>query len=219
MTVICPDGHQSATTDYCDVCGLPIDRAPPPAPPPTTVLEAVEEADTATAARHEPCPRCSTARAGGDRYCENCGYDFSGPAPVAGTWEAVVTADRAQFVRFAVSGLSFPEDACELSFPLLGDRVRIGRSRGGPADQRPEIDLAREPEDPGISRDHAVLERQDDGSYAVRDLGSTNGTLINDDPTPVTRECAVPLASGDRIRLGAWTTIVIRSREASAGPS
>jgi pSer/pThr/pTyr-binding forkhead associated (FHA) protein len=70
--------------------------------------------------------------------------------------------------------------------------------------------LAGAPADPGISRLHAVLERRADGSYAVRDLGSTNGTAVNDDPSPVGREVAVPLKAGDRIRLGAWTTITLR---------
>ena len=75
-----------------------------------------------------------------------------------------------------------------------------------------EIDLAGTPDDPGISRLHAVLERQVDGTYAVRDLGSTNGTTVNDDPDPVGTDSPVPLADGDRIRLGAWTTITVRTR-------
>jgi pSer/pThr/pTyr-binding forkhead associated (FHA) protein len=76
----------------------------------------------------------------------------------------------------------------------------------------PEIDLAGAGEDPGISRLHAVLERRPDGGYAVRDLGSTNGTMVNDDPAPLAQHVAVALADGDRIRIGAWTTITVRSR-------
>ena len=53
------------------------------------------------------------------------------------------------------------------------------------------------------------LLRQDDGSYAVIDPGSSNGTTLNDDPTPIAPNTLVPLASGDRIHLGAWTTITI----------
>jgi hypothetical protein len=39
-----------------------------------------------------------------------------------------------------------------------------------------------------------------------------NGTTLNDDPTPVGTEAPVSLADGDRIRLGAWTTITLRAR-------
>ena len=49
-------------------------------------------------------------------------------------------------------------------------------------------------------------------AYAIRDLGSTNGTMVNDDPVPLGRDTVVPLADGDRIRIGAWTTIIVRSR-------
>jgi hypothetical protein len=208
MTVTCPQGHASATTDYCDQCGAPIGRAA------STEIPAVpEEADTSAstspAARREPCPACGAPRAGDDRYCESCGYDFLAPPRAPAVWEAVVTTDRRQFERFAQPGLTFPADSIERRFALEGAAVRIGRSRGGTSEAVAEIDLAHTTEDPGVSRLHAVLERQDDGTYALRDLGSTNGTTVNDDPTPVGTDAAVRLAAGDRIRVGAWTTITV----------
>lgn len=47
------------------------------------------------------------------------------------------------------------------------------------------------------SDEHAQL-LPDDGGWAVRDLGSTNGTFLND--AKVTRQ--TPLAAGDQLRLG-----------------
>jgi hypothetical protein len=200
VSVVCPAGHASLTTDYCDQCGAPIaaPRAAPPAP-------TVEEEDTSPAALRLPCPACSAPRSGDDRYCEGCGHDFLAPT----AWEAVIAADRALFERFAASGLTFPADQVERRFALEASQLRIGRSRGRPGETAPEIDLA---DDPGVSHQHAVLERRDDGTYALRDAGSTNGTTMNDDPTPVGTDAAVPLADGDRIRLGAWTTITVRMR-------
>jgi FHA domain len=211
MTVVCPAGHESTTSDYCDQCGAPIARGAP-VPGSTEVLAVVEEVDTSPAARREPCPACGARRSGDDRYCEGCGHDFLAAPAAAATWEAVATADRAQFERLAVAGLSFPLDYGERRFALRDATVRIGRSRGRPDEAVPEIDLAGAPEDPGISHLHAVLERQAGGTYAVRDLGSTNGTTLNDGADPVGREFPVPLAAGDRLRLGAWTTITIRPR-------
>jgi hypothetical protein len=203
VSPVCVNGHQSATSDYCDQCGVPI-------APATAVLPEIEEVDTSASAPAVPCPECGAARSGDDRYCESCGHDFLAP-PRAG-WDAVVAADRRQFERVAPPGLTFPLDYRERRFTLDAEVVRIGRSRGRPGEPVPEIDLAGHPEDPGVSRLHAVLERRADGGYAVRDLGSTNGTLINDDPQPVAADVAVPLAEGDRIRLGAWTTITVRAR-------
>jgi pSer/pThr/pTyr-binding forkhead associated (FHA) protein len=122
----------------------------------------------------------------------------------------VVAADRHQFERFAAAGIAFPDDCPPRRFTLDGEQVRIGRSRGRGDETHPEIDLGSPPVDPGISRLHAVLERRPDGGYAVRDLGSTNGTTVNDDPSPIGRENAIALGAGDRIRLGAWTTITLR---------
>jgi len=194
MTERCPGGHASTTTDYCDQCGAPIVAA---------------EIDTSTTTRHDPCPDCGAARSGDDRFCEGCGHDFEAPPAV---WEAVLSADRRQWDRQARGDLAFPDAYPERSFQLEAARVHIGRSRTRPGGRVPEIDLAGTREDQGVSHLHALLERRTDGSYAVRDLGSTNGTTINDDPTPVGSDVGRPLSDGDRIRLGAWTTLTLRRR-------
>jgi Protein of unknown function (DUF3662)/FHA domain len=69
---------------------------------------------------------------------------------------------------------------------LQSDQVTIGRL------QSCEIAL----DDPNVSRRHALLSKRSDGWWIV-DLGSTNGTLVNDALVKERR-----LGSGDRIRLG-----------------
>jgi hypothetical protein len=210
VSVVCPQGHSSATTDYCDQCGTPIEAEPTP-PPQTVDLESVEEeADTSAAALEEPCPSCQRPHSESDRFCEDCGYDFLAPPKAATGWEAIVTADRGQFERFGQTGLSFPADYPERRVELDAPQVTIGRARQG--EPEPEIDLSLAPEDPGVSRRHAMLERQDNGSYAVRDLGSTNGTFINNGSEELEPDAKVELDDGDRVRVGAWTTITVRAR-------
>lgn len=140
----------------------------------------------------------------------------SGPPPGAGTaWTAVVAADRVYFTAMMArsgpeaEGLYFPAFSPELEVPLTGHQVTVGRRRqsGGKA---PDIDLARAPEDPGVSHQHAVLVQQPDGGWAVVDQGSTNGTTVNLDEEPIRPFTPVPLNDGDRVHVGAWTTITVR---------
>src|SRR5262245_22133221 len=69
----CPAGHTSATSDFCDVCGMRIgDPASVPAAAPAAFQpKALPSAPTAPA---RPCPHCGAARSG--RFCEFCGFDF-----------------------------------------------------------------------------------------------------------------------------------------------
>jgi DNA-binding winged helix-turn-helix (wHTH) protein len=49
-----------------------------------------------------------------------------------------------------------------------------------------------------VSRNHAELSRADDGTWQIRDLGSTNGTLVNE--ARIT--ALTPLRPADRLRFG-----------------
>ena len=52
--------------------------------------------------------------------------------------------------------------------------------------------------DPEVSRKHAVLRVLDSGGAAVEDLGSTNGTYVNDERI----EELTPVEVGDVVRFG-----------------
>jgi len=221
VTAVCANGHQSATTDYCDQCGAKIeDRQAAGAAQPAQAAQPAEP-EPAAASAGEPCPVCGAGRVGTDRYCEGCGYDFSAvpaigeaaPANPDVVWEAVVTADRTYYERVAPEGIAFPPHCPARTFVIDGREVRIGR-RSASRGIQPEIDLGGAPEDTAISHLHALLVQQPDGSYALVDPGSTNGTTVNDDDTPVAANVAVPMSDGDRIHIGAWTTVTLHSRPA-----
>ncbi len=131
---VCPIGHDSASDDFCDVCGRRIGGNPATAPvaavsaPPSGGLRPAPEAVPA-----ELCPRCGTLRVG--QFCESCGFNFAAlagsrsapafssvpqpppatsvpavPAPSSfpypqTTWTAEVGTDRAYYERVqAVTG-------------------------------------------------------------------------------------------------------------------
>ena len=134
------------------------------------------------------------------------------PAAAAGTWTAVVSADRAYYDSVQAvndqdaAKIRFPAHVPERQFPLVGTEVRIGR-RSKSRHIEPEIDLAVPPADPGVSRLHAVLVAGPDQNWSVVDSGSDNGILVNGKDVP--SGGTVPLRDGDRIHLGAWTAITI----------
>jgi len=130
----------------------------------------------------------------------------------AGTWTAVVGADRAYYDSVqAVSdqdaaSIMFPAFVPERRFRLSGAEVLIGR-RSVSRHIEPEIDLTGPPTDPGVSRRHAVLIAGPDQSWSVVDVDSPNGIVVNGKDVPPGQ--VVPLRHGDRIHLGAWTVITI----------
>jgi pSer/pThr/pTyr-binding forkhead associated (FHA) protein len=106
--------------------------------------------------------------------------------------------------------VAFPVFCPERRFALIGGQLLIGRrsrSRG----IEPEIDLTGPPEDAGVSHSHAALVSTPEGGWAVVDLGSSNGTYINDSTTPIAPNKPVPVKEGDQIHVGAWTTLTLQA--------
>jgi hypothetical protein len=132
-----------------------------------------------------------------------------------GVWSAVIGPDRAYFTAMMqrsgpdAEGLSLPAYSPEQHLQLTGGQITIGRRRVTTGES-PDIDLSKPPEDPGVSHQHAMLVQQPDGSWAVVDQNSTNGTTLNGAEEPIQPFVPVPLNDGDRVHVGAWTTITIR---------
>jgi pSer/pThr/pTyr-binding forkhead associated (FHA) protein len=91
----------------------------------------------------------------------------------------------------------FRSDGDSERVELVGDRLTIGRGEAN------DVIL---PDDPTVSRRHAVFERLAAG-WCVSDLDSLNGTLVNGAALGQAR----PLYSGDEIQVGE-TRMVYRQR-------
>ncbi|MEU4268423.1 FHA domain-containing protein [Streptomyces sp. NPDC026092] len=139
---------------------------------------------------------------------------YQPPRP-AGGWSAYIGPDRDYFLAMMqrsgpeATGLNLPAYSPAQHLPLQGNQISIGRRRHSTGES-PDIDLSVPPEDPGVSHQHAVLVQQPDGSWAVVDQNSTNGTTINGAEEPIQPYVPVQLQDGDRVHVGAWTTITIR---------
>lgn len=197
----CVEGHTSVATDYCDVCG-----------------SAIRTASGAPDAAQASCPACGAPVSG--RFCESCGHDTALPAPVTpapepaaqqAVWTAVVAADRDFYNRVLARGgpdtVEFPQFFPERRITLRDNATLIGRRNIGQGVE-PQIDLGIHPSDRGVSSQHAVL-RLHGAELTVTDLGSTNGTSLNGSETLLKNGAETPLTDGDRIHVGAWTTITV----------
>jgi diguanylate cyclase (GGDEF)-like protein len=80
----------------------------------------------------------------------------------------------------------YPADMLGGTLELGNEPVTIGRA------STCQVHLAND----SISRTHARIERTEFG-YTIHDLGSTNGTYVNDE-----KVASAPLAAGDRIHIG-----------------
>jgi len=162
VTYTCPEGHSSASGDYCDVCGAPIVRGgsaggggapggvpgvPPPLPAPSGGY--VNPLDLGgggapTVAPAPPstelvCPNCAASNVPGALYCENCGYDFTTgqlPRPLdppAGVSQADVVSPLPADLA-PPSGLVAPADAAPPpADPGAAPADANGAPSGGPA--------------------------------------------------------------------------------------
>jgi hypothetical protein len=155
------------------------------------------------------CPGCSAPRPSEGRFCERCGADLTVAGPPPERWVAEIVADQQLFERVSPDGLAFPEAREVVRLDLTEAELLIGR-RHERRGIEPDIDLSGPLEDPAASHRHAVLTRLDDGTYALADLDSTNGTELNDGRVAIVAGRPHRLADGDRIHIGAWTTIVVR---------
>ncbi len=157
------------------------------------------------------CANCGSPTEAGP-VCGECGYSLNAPDSVAvweeAIWEVVARPDREYYEMVDPEDMDFPATTYTRRLPLVGDHVRIGR-RSSSKGIQPEIDLSGSLEDLGVSHRHAVLMRQPDGSWALVDQGSTNGTFLNTERDPIPANQRLPLHAGDQIHVGAWTTLTM----------
>jgi FHA domain-containing protein len=222
MSMRCPDGHISESTDYCDVCGLPMSAAPAPAPAAPTPTQAMPT--------EKSCPNCQSVVPEADLFCEVCGYDFTTgalPAPVTAPGGVPVQhGSEAQVGGPAVvtpgpGGSTPPVPAptsvtwvaevwvdpdwfgtqeSDEAMPSAGmpvilplwDSSVLIGRKSVSRNIHPQIDCG---SDHGVSRRHAQL-TTDGQRWWAEDLQSSNGTFISPAGAPLP---STPIPVGQRV--------------------
>src|SRR6266700_728872 len=113
---------------------------------------------------------------------------------VAAVSDAALPAPRLPGRRTPVEARAYAvtllEAATGRRYEARGVRIRLGRGH------ECEVHLGRASD--VVSRVHAELTVGSSGALVVRDVGSTNGTFVNDEPVAE----PIPIRLGDRIALG-----------------
>lgn len=86
------------------------------------------------------------------------------------------------------------------------DRVVVGRE----APAAPDLAARLESEFPNVSRQHGYLRRRD-GELFLCDLGSVNGTFVNEARIDANQEVALKM--GDRIRFASRLVATVREAD------
>lgn len=234
-TFACPNGHQSADPEWCDTCGARLTggapaAAPAASPSPAPVVPNPTGAPTALLGRPTSCPHCGALNPPDNLFCESCGYDFTTgqapPAPDVGApaaapaatsgsprWVVIVEVDPRWFaLKGALADQPCPPPSSS-TVALAQRTALIGRTSHTRV-VRPEITLDA---DTGVSRRHAQFVIDGD-QLTVVDLSSTNGTYVveaahepSDATQPLTPGVPSELHDGDRVYVGAWTRLTVRS--------
>lgn len=138
------------------------------------------------------CGFCGGRIAADDVYCAHCGQRQPTAVASAALRHARATA------KLVVMGTT----ELDSSFLLQKESSLVGRSDPH-SNIFPEVDLSRFDPQTKVSRRHARIFRKGD-TYLVEDLGSVNGTVVNDTLRLAPNQPRA-LESGDKLRLGETT--------------
>ena len=162
------------------------------------------------------CPVCKTKNELAAAVCRHCGASledpFMDPGPQTKTTDMPALVPE-RFGDWSIDPATVPDGGIAVYVEGAGNAAYVdsrrefvlGRKVG--AASEPLLDLA--PSGGyhlGLSRRHAVIRRTEQG-YELVDLGSVNGTWLNDQR--LTPHEPYPLASGSHVRLGRMRLFVL----------
>ncbi len=137
------------------------------------------------------CGFCGVRISAEDMFCAHCGLR----QPIAAAVSARAARATAKLVVAGTTEL-------DATFQLQKDTILVGRT-DPQSNIFPDVDLSKFDPETKISRRHARIWRQGE-MFLVEDLGSVNGTVINDSVKLGPRQPRT-LEHGDRLRLGETT--------------
>ena len=231
---ICPKNHNSTEADFCSECGAKIMGLGVAELTSNPLNIQISTTATSISAQPCPdCSTPHEADTG--NFCEICGYNFLTSTPGGDPLSAFPPpVNRSASINTAPTQLPPPSVSVPISSPSavsqwqliisIDPSLATPDSPTAPAQAPITIQLnhgtnligrtsqarAIHPEipldfDDAVSARHAILTLHPDGSLVLRDIGSSNGTIVNSNEIAMMAD--ISIASGDQITLGHWTRI------------
>ena len=206
-THTCPAGHESSTSDFCDVCGAVIDApsvSPPAAgaggspaansldlgPPPGDPGGGATAAPTASAPS-QACDNCGATNPADALFCEQCGFDFAtGQPPPPPPEDPAASAEPSTPATTGADWVAevwvdpdwYAVQDTDGSCPTSGSPTVVPLRGEQVQIGRRSASRSLEPgvdcsDDGAVSHRHAQLLWRR-GRWSIEDLGSTNGTFV-----------------------------------------
>ncbi len=233
---ICPKNHNSTEADFCSECGAKIMGLGVAELNSNPLNPQISTTSTSVSAQPCPdCSTLHEADSGS--FCEICGYNFltgtqggdplsvfpppvKSPANIAtaptrlpnssvsapislpsnvSQWQMIISIDPS----LATPDSPTAPVQAPITIQLNQGTNLIGRTSQARA-INPEIPLDL---DDAVSSRHAILTLHPDGSLVLRDIGSSNGTLVNGKEIAIMAD--ILISRGDQITLGHWTRIQV----------
>ncbi|OKH55947.1 phosphopeptide-binding protein [Calothrix sp. HK-06] len=222
-TYQCPKGHISTESDYCSECGAKIQGSF------SVSVDMLEQTlpQVSNSKNTITCPACSAPHdSTSGHFCEICGYNFNtgahGEVPII-----ILDSDNVPSVSVEKTGHLETRHVSSLQITITVDPALRGAESPEPPNQPPiilrldketnligRLSVARgiNPEialnfDSAVSHRHALINRQSDSTFTLRDIDSANGTILNGvELTPMVDSV---IQDGDEFILGHWTRIKV----------
>lgn len=234
----CPKGHESSESDFCSECGAKIQGIPGvaiAANPLTATVQQTAQIQTCpdctaphdansgdfceicgynfVTGGHGEVPMLRTGDQGQGGVDKALLSPLSSQSPVTSRQsplptEAAVALEVVVTIDPSLSEEGSPPPPANLA-PLVFRLDKHSHLIGRTSDRRgihPEVALDF---DEAVSHRHALLLRQPDGTFILRDIGSTNGTKLNGSELTVMVDA--PIKEGDEFTLGYWTRIAVKA--------
>ncbi|WP_295617123.1 FHA domain-containing protein [Chamaesiphon sp. GL140_3_metabinner_50] len=185
----CPDcstPHEADSGNFCEICGYNFLTGAKGGDPlsnfPPPIKSVANLAATAPTQPPQPLP------------------DATIPHVTAlGCWQVTISIDP----TLATPDSPTAPTQAPITIPLNNPTNLIGRTSQARA-IHPEIPLDL---DDAVSSRHAILTLHPDGALVLRDIGSSNGTMVNGKEIAIMSD--ISIASCDEITLGHWTRIKV----------
>jgi pSer/pThr/pTyr-binding forkhead associated (FHA) protein len=153
------------------------------------------------------CNRCGHRNAAGSNFCSSCGAPLAQVPPPDERTTIVYIPETGEEEELPVAVDEVPAGVGFLVVkrgPNVGSRFALDKDVVQ-AGRHPDSDIFLD--DITVSRRHAEVVREVDGTYSVRDAGSLNGTYLNRERVESAR-----LADGDELQIGTFKLVFLTGR-------